>query len=126
MIPGAATLTLDLRHADDGERRAAVAALRARRGARSRARRGVELEWEDTGHAGGRDGRAPDGASSARASRGCASGAGHDAAMMASITPAAMLFVRCRGGISHNPAESVEEADVAVAIDVLERFLHAV
>ena len=40
--------------------------------------------------------------------------------------PAAMLFVRCRGGISHNPAESVEEADVAVAIDVLERFLRAV
>ena len=46
--------------------------------------------------------------------------------MMASVTPAAMLFVRCRGGISHNPAESVDEADVAVAIDVLERFLHAV
>ena len=37
-----------------------------------------------------------------------------------------MLFVRCRGGISHNPAESVEEADVAVAIDALERFLRAV
>jgi allantoate deiminase len=53
-----------------------------------------------------------------------ASGAGHDAAMMASITAAAMLFVRCRGGISHHPDESVEEADVAVAIDVVERFLH--
>lgn len=36
-----------------------------------------------------------------------------------------MLFVRCAGGISHNPAESVQEADVAVAIDVLERFLRA-
>ena len=46
--------------------------------------------------------------------------------MMASVCPATMLFVRCRGGISHNPAESVEEADVAVAIDALERFLHAV
>jgi allantoate deiminase len=43
--------------------------------------------------------------------------------MMASITPAAMLFVRCRGGVSHHPAESVSEADVAVAIDVLERAL---
>jgi purine nucleoside phosphorylase len=51
------------------------------------------------------------------------SGAGHDAAMMAAICPATMLFVRCRGGISHNPAESVEEADVAAAIDALERFL---
>ena len=45
--------------------------------------------------------------------------------MMASIAPAAMLFVRCRGGISHHPDESVEEADVAAAIDALERFLHA-
>jgi acetylornithine deacetylase/succinyl-diaminopimelate desuccinylase-like protein len=34
-----------------------------------------------------------------------------------------MLFVRCAGGISHNPAESVTGADVAVAIDVVGRFL---
>jgi allantoate deiminase len=39
------------------------------------------------------------------------------------MVPAAMLFVRCLGGISHNPAEHVEEADVAVALDVLERFV---
>ena len=45
--------------------------------------------------------------------------------MMASIAPAAMLFVRCRGGISHHPDESVEEADVAAALDALERFLRA-
>jgi allantoate deiminase len=31
--------------------------------------------------------------------------------------------VRCKGGISHNPAESVTEADVAVAIEVLGKFL---
>ncbi len=47
------------------------------------------------------------------------SGAGHDAVALSQICPVAMLFVRCRGGISHNPAESVEEADVAVALDVL-------
>src|SRR6185369_4820101 len=35
------------------------------------------------------------------------SGAGHDAAAMAAITPVAMLFVRCKGGISHHPDESV-------------------
>jgi allantoate deiminase len=51
------------------------------------------------------------------------SGAGHDAAPMSTITPAAMLFVRCRGGISHHPDESVEEDDVAVAIDVVERLV---
>ena len=42
---------------------------------------------------------------------------------MSTLGPVAMLFVRCRGGISHNPAESVTEADVGVALAVLERFL---
>ncbi len=51
------------------------------------------------------------------------SGAGHDAAQMASICPVSMMFVRCKDGVSHNPAESVEEEDVAVAIDVMGRFL---
>src|SRR5690606_9498728 len=36
-----------------------------------------------------------------------ASGAGHDAVAMAALCPVAMLFVRCKGGISHNPAESI-------------------
>jgi len=31
--------------------------------------------------------------------------------------------VRCKGGVSHNPAESVTTEDVAVAIDVLSQFL---
>jgi allantoate deiminase len=52
-----------------------------------------------------------------------ASGAGHDGVYMSELTDIAMLFVRCKGGISHNPAESVTEADVAVAIDVVGRFL---
>ena len=52
-----------------------------------------------------------------------ASGAGHDGVYMSELTDIAMLFVRCKGGISHNPAESVTETDVEVAIDVLSRFL---
>jgi allantoate deiminase len=52
-----------------------------------------------------------------------ASGAGHDAVVMAGLTEIAMLFVRCKGGISHHPDESVTEADVAAAIGVLSRFL---
>ncbi len=52
-----------------------------------------------------------------------ASGAGHDAVPMSSLTGVAMLFVRCKGGVSHNPAESVTTEDVAVSIDVLGRFL---
>ena len=52
-----------------------------------------------------------------------ASGAGHDAAMMAAVTPVAMLFVRCAGGVSHHPDESVRPEDVEVAIDVTTRFV---
>jgi allantoate deiminase len=53
------------------------------------------------------------------------SGAGHDAVAMAAVAPVAMLFVRCAGGISHHPAESVDADDVAVAIEVLDGFLSA-
>ena len=52
-----------------------------------------------------------------------ASGAGHDAVPMSSLTDVAMLFVRCKGGLSHNPAESVTTEDVSVSIDVLGHFL---
>ncbi|GAC1400062.1 MAG: allantoate amidohydrolase [Ktedonobacteraceae bacterium] len=51
------------------------------------------------------------------------SGAGHDAAILSTLTNIGMLFVRCRGGISHHPAEAVTTEDVAVAIAVVERFL---
>ncbi len=46
------------------------------------------------------------------------SGAGHDGLAMAAICPIAMLFVRCKGGISHNPQEAitVEDADTAVRV----------
>ena len=54
------------------------------------------------------------------------SGAGHDAAIVSTIAPAAMLFVRCAGGVSHNPAESVTVQDVAAAIDATTSFLELV
>jgi allantoate deiminase len=44
------------------------------------------------------------------------SGAGHDAMILAERVPAAMIFLRCPGGISHEPMESVAVADVAKAI----------
>jgi allantoate deiminase len=52
-----------------------------------------------------------------------ASGAGHDAVVMSRLTEVAMLFVRCKDGVSHSPAESVAEDDVEIAIDVLSKFL---
>lgn len=44
------------------------------------------------------------------------SGAGHDAIAIAERWPSAMLFVRCGRGISHHPAESVQQQDVAQAL----------
>jgi allantoate deiminase len=44
------------------------------------------------------------------------SGAGHDAMILAEKVPAAMIFLRTPGGISHHPDESVEIEDVAKAI----------
>jgi allantoate deiminase len=45
------------------------------------------------------------------------SGAGHDAMILADQVPAAMIFLRSPGGISHDPAESVEVEDVAKALE---------
>jgi allantoate deiminase/N-carbamoyl-L-amino-acid hydrolase len=56
--------------------------------------------------------------------RSLASGAGHDAMMMANLTPVGMLFVRCgNGGISHNPGETLAPADADLAARVFEDFL---
>jgi allantoate deiminase len=46
-----------------------------------------------------------------------ASGAGHDAMILAERIPTGMIFLRTPGGISHDPTESVEVEDVARAIE---------
>lgn len=51
------------------------------------------------------------------------SGAGHDAMVMAALCPTAMLFICCEGGISHNPAEAVTEADCALAAQAMLTFI---
>lgn len=52
-----------------------------------------------------------------------ASGAGHDTMALAPLCPVGMLFVRCAGGISHNPAESITAEDASVAVNVLGDFI---
>jgi hydantoinase/carbamoylase family amidase len=47
------------------------------------------------------------------------SGAGHDAMYLAEIAETGMIFVRCREGISHNPAEFVDPRDAAAGAAVL-------
>lgn len=46
--------------------------------------------------------------------------AGHDGMAVSAVTPVAMLFLRCRGGVSHHPDEAVKKADVAAALDAFE------
>lgn len=52
-------------------------------------------------------------------SRRMTSGAGHDAQMLARIAPAAMIFVPSRDGISHNPREHTDVADLVAGANVL-------
>ncbi|OWX98997.1 M20 family metallo-hydrolase [Thioclava sp. IC9] len=51
------------------------------------------------------------------------SGATHDASAMADLCPIAMLFLRCKGGISHNPAEYASAGDMGQAVSALAAFL---
>ena len=129
VIPGQATLSLDVRHQDDMVREQACHQLEERAREISRTR-GVSFNWQllQEHHA------VPCAPQLTRLLAqvieemgypllSLPSGAGHDAAVVAELTDIAMLFVRCRGGISHNPAESVTPEDVAIAIKVVERFL---
>jgi allantoate deiminase len=51
------------------------------------------------------------------------SGAGHDGMALKAITDIAMLFVRCKDGVSHNPAESITPADAGLAARALLHFI---
>ena len=51
------------------------------------------------------------------------SGAGHDGMAMIDLTDIGMLFVRCKDGISHHPAEGVSFDDVAIGARVFQRFI---
>jgi allantoate deiminase len=129
VIPARATLSLDVRHLDDAVRAAAVDGLRAR-ATEIAAARGVDVEWRPVQETGAvacspalmAELEAAVDDAGVRVAR-LASGAGHDAAVMSRLCDVAMLFVRCAGGISHNPAEAVTAEDVAVAIDVMSRLL---
>ena len=129
VVPGRVQFTLDIRAPDDSLRCAAFDDIRERTEAIAR-RRNLALAIEEFHEAaavacapalmtqledaitrcGHRPLRLP-------------SGAGHDAMAMAALCPVAMLFLRCGGGVSHNPAESVAPEDVDVAAQVFLDFL---
>ena len=129
VIPGTATLTLDVRHRKDSVRLASCAALQKLAG-RAAGARETKAAWRPVQQTAsvpcspqlsGRLKRAVK--KHQRAAAALLSGAGHDAAVMARIAPAAMLFVRCKGGVSHHPDESVSGPDVRVAFEVMNDFL---
>jgi allantoate deiminase len=129
VIPGHVTLSLDVRDQNDRRRRAAVNSLQAT--ARKIAkRRSLRLTWTKlTETASVRcDPRLTRLLTNAITRQGLEaarlpSGAGHDGAALFVLCPIAMMFVRCRGGVSHNPAESIKRADAEQAIAVLSRLI---
>jgi allantoate deiminase len=129
VIPGHVFLTLDVRDQNDARRLAAVKALQTKAETIAE-RRGLKLIWTPVQQTGAVpcDKNLTQIFSQCVATRGqkvlkLPSGAGHDAAALSAICPVAMLFVRCKGGISHNPAESVKTSDVRVAVEVLADFI---
>jgi len=123
VIAGEARATLDIRHASDRARTEALDEL-IRRAESIAARRGVTVKWRTllAQHAVAMDPFLTEQIEHAIQKAGCephrmASGAGHDAMILAEKIPAAMIFLRTPGGISHDPSESVHLDDVARALD---------
>ena len=125
VVPGDTNLTLDLRHPNDSTRSQSIAALRAT--AESIAKnRGLTHAWETVQE---NSAVACDTTQSRILETAVAtsqnevprifSGAGHDAVAMSKVAPVAMLFVRCRGGVSHHPDEYASPGDVAACVTAL-------
>jgi len=129
VIPGEARATLDIRHASDRERTEALDKL-IRQAESNAVRRGVTVKWRTllAQHAVAMDPFLTEQIERAIQTAGCephrmASGAGHDAMILAEKNPAAMIFLRTPGGISHDPSESVHLDDVAKALECGQHLL---
>jgi N-carbamoyl-L-amino-acid hydrolase len=125
VVVARAVLTVDLRHTDEsvlGAAEAALAALcdelRETEGVTIEARslaRFAPVDFDDA---------IVDRVERVARDRGATtrrmpSGAGHDAQMLARVCPAGMVFVPSAGGVSHNPAEHTDDAQLAAGADVL-------
>jgi allantoate deiminase len=129
VIPGRARFSLDVRAPTDNQRESAVVAIRTALGEIAQRRR-VDLDitqvwdaktatcapWLQQQLAAAIEGeRLP--------VRRLPSGAGHDGMAMIAIADIGMLFMRCKGGISHNPAEAITREDADVAARAFLRFI---
>jgi allantoate deiminase len=129
VIPGQASFTIDIRAPTDAHRKLAVADI-VRRIENIAKRRKLVLQLDVT-HENRTVPCAPwlrNQMSEAVAAEGfrtfeLPSGAGHDGMAMIDVADVAMLFVRCRGGISHHPDEHVDLADADAGARVLLRLI---
>ena len=129
IIAGSTRFSLDVRSPVDAERRAAVSSIKEAM-EEIVDRRGLGLSVETTFDSDScrcapwlmdQLGAAIEAES--LAVRHLPSGAGHDGMAMIALTDIAMLFLRCEGGISHNPLEAVSKDDVATGLRVMQRFI---
>jgi allantoate deiminase len=127
VIPGRVELSLDLRAEFDADRDECLGRIRAAADEIC-ARRGLGFIETETYRA---DAVTCDPALQAAVAAGIRSTgdadpmafwsrAGHDGVAVSAVTRFAMLFLRCRGGVSHHPDEHVKSADVAAALDAYE------
>ena len=129
IIPGRAMCSLDIRHASDSVREQMTERLLAE--TRSECvQRGIELQVKKTSDQSSvaMDPALIAGLMQAAEEAGYAprrmnSGAGHDAMILAEKAPAAMLFLRTPGGVSHHPSEAVALEDLQAAMETCRRFL---
>jgi allantoate deiminase len=129
VIPGECRFTIDVRAPEDARRRRAVEDIRAAVAAIG-VRRGIQSSIVVM-HDSPASPCAPwlmQQIDTAIAAQGVVplrlpSGAGHDAMAVAAIADIGMIFVRCAGGVSHNPAESITLEDAQAGFETLCRFV---
>jgi allantoate deiminase len=131
VIPGEVIFTVDVRAPQDSLRNEAVAAIRSQVEQIAKSRK-IACEIETLQEFGvtacapwlmQQMDRAV--ASEGFRVRRLPSGAGHDGMALGAISDICMLFVRCKGGISHSPLESITEQDAAAGASVLLNFIQA-
>ncbi len=125
-IPGRVTFTVDFRHTDDAGLARMEAALRAAAAALEQARPGIAVAMEQVVSfpPAPFDPVLVGRVRAAAAAHGLphqdiVSGAGHDAVYVARVAPAAMIFVPCKDGISHNEVEDAKPEHLAAGCQVL-------
>ncbi|MDF1872329.1 M20 family metallo-hydrolase [Vannielia sp.] len=130
-VPGEVRLTIELRSEDDALREQAGAALtRFAQATAKEMRLGLEMRRSYHQPAAPCDAKLRKVLAGAMRTTGgkgmeLPSGATHDASAMADLCPIAMLFLRCKGGLSHRPEESATPGDLGQAVVAMAAFLRA-